>query len=91
MKTLNKCPVCGGKLEYNALYQYSNIYGIKRNGDLTERRKRKEDAGSMECGFIACVNGDFITDCDLIVTVPQHNNITISQIHGCYYYEEGKE
>lgn len=42
MKILNKCPICGGKLEYNMLCQYTNIYGIKRNGDLTERRKRKE-------------------------------------------------
>lgn len=91
MKILNKCPICGGKLEYNMLCQYTNIYGIKRNGDLTERRKRKEDAGSMECGFIACTNEDFMTDCDLTVTVPQNSDITILQIHDHYYYEEGEE
>ena len=91
MKILNKCPICGGKLEYNALCKYSNVYGIKRNGDLTERRKRKEDAGSIECGFISCVNGDFLTDCELNVIEPQINKIKVFLgDKGCYYYEEGE-
>lgn len=25
---LNKCPVCGSKLEYHSLYQFSKIYKI---------------------------------------------------------------
>jgi hypothetical protein len=45
----------------------------------------------MECGFIACANEDFMTDCDLTVIVPQNSDITISQIHDRYYYEEGEE
>lgn len=92
MKILNKCPICGGKLEYNVLCQYSNIYGIKRNGDLTERIKRKEDAGSMECGFISCPNRDFLTDCELHVIEPRNSKIKIFQDdNNCYCYEEGEE
>lgn len=91
IKILNKCPICGGKLEYNMLCQYTNVFGIKRNGDLTEKRKRKEDNGPMECGFISCVNGDFATDCDLTVTVPQNSRIVVFQQSGCYYYKEGGE
>lgn len=88
MKILNKCPICGGKLEYNMLCQYSEVYGIKRNGELTERRKRKEDNGPIECGFIACTNEDFATDCEMNVTVPWQSKITITQIGYRYYYEE---
>lgn len=67
-KILSKCPVCSNKLEYSNLMQYSNVYGIKKNGELTEKRIRKEDVGSMECGFISCSNEscDFVTDCDLV-------------------------
>lgn len=90
MKILNKCPICGGKLEYNMLCQYSNVYDIKRNGDLAKRRKRKEDAGSIECGFISCVNGDFLTDCELNVIEPRINRIKVFQGNdGYYHYEEG--
>lgn len=88
-RILNKCPICGGKLEYNMLCQYTDVFGIKRNGELTKKRKKTEDNGPMECGFISCINGDFITDCDLSVTVPQNSKITIFQQSGCYYYEEG--
>ena len=31
---LNKCPICGSKLQYHAYYQYSCIYSIKRNGEV---------------------------------------------------------
>lgn len=51
MKILNKCPICGGKLEYNTLCQYTNVYYVKKNGDLTKQRKRKEDNGPMDCSF----------------------------------------
>ena len=91
MKILNKCPICGGKLEYNMLCQYTNIYGIKRNGDLAKQRKRKEDAGSIECGFISCANGDFLTDCELNVIEPRINKIKAFQDNkDCYCYEEGE-
>lgn len=64
-KILNKCPVCGGKLEYNMLMQYTNIYAVNKSGKLSSRRIRKEDNGSLECGFICCENADFFTDADL--------------------------
>lgn len=44
---LNRCPKCGGILEYSELMQYSNIYKIKRNGELSKRRVRKEDNDPM--------------------------------------------
>lgn len=88
METLYKCPICGGKLEYNMLCQYSNVYGIKRNGKLTEQRKRKEDVGSMECGFISCTNGDFLTDCELNVIEPCDSNVKVYYENSSYYYRQ---
>lgn len=64
-RILNKCPICGYPLEYSALMQYSDIYKVKSNGELSKNRVRKEDNGSLECGYIACINCDFVTDCDL--------------------------
>ena len=66
---LNKCPVCGSKLEYHSLYQFSKIYKILKNGKLSARPQRNESACPMECGFIACSNADcdFHTNCDLEV------------------------
>lgn len=62
---LNKCPMCGYPLEYSALMQYTDVYKVKHNGELSKNRVRKEDNGSLECGYIACTNCDFVTDCDL--------------------------
>lgn len=84
MKILNKCPVCGGKLEYSHLNQYANVYSIKSNGELS-KRKRKEDIGSMDCGFISCTDCDFVTNCDL--ECESHKNIEILQINDKYYYD----
>lgn len=89
-KVLSKCPICGGKLIYSALYQYSLNYGIKSDGTITKSRK-KEDIGSMECGFIYCANEecDFMTDCEL--NSLNHANIEIVQDNGIYYYEDIEE
>lgn len=51
-KLLNKCPLCGSELEYNALYQYEISYKITKYGEVASRRKRRRDVGSMECGYI---------------------------------------
>lgn len=90
-KILNKCPICGGKLEYSNLMQYSDVYGIKKNGELTIKRIRKEDIGPMECGFIACTNEDcnFATDCDL--DSANHLNIKVWQEGNKYYYSKSAE
>ena len=86
-KVLNKCPLCGSKLEYCALYQYSIIYNILNNGKLAKKRKKKRDEGSMECGFISCINEDcnFHTDCDL--DVEEHIGIYIYQSGEQFLYE----
>ena len=63
-KILNKCPLCGEELEYVALYQYSDVYRILKNGKVSKKRKCKRDEGSMECGFISCTKCQFHTDCD---------------------------
>lgn len=83
---LNKCPVCGGKIEYNQLMQYSHNYRIKQNGQLSVNYY-KEDHGSMDCGFISCINPecDFVTDCDL--NSENHSDIKIWQKEERFYYE----
>lgn len=86
-KILNKCPICGGKLIYSQLMQYSNIYSIKINGTLSKNRIRKEDNGPMECGFISCVNEecDFNTDTDH--NCDAYPNIKIWQEDCVLFYE----
>lgn len=87
MSVLNKCPVCGSKLGYAALMQYSNIYGILRNGKLSKRKIRTEDNGPMECGYINCIRPEcgFYTNCDL--DVEEHKGIRIFQNGEIYEYE----
>lgn len=90
-KVLNKCPVCKGKLEYTSLMQYSNIYGIKQNGELTSKRIRKEENGPMDAGYICCTNEDcnFETDCDLKSV--NHTHIKIWQKGNKHYYSDSTE
>ncbi len=85
-KLLNKCPICGDKLQYSALMQYSLNYQIKRNGKFS-KNGRKEDIGSMECGYISCMNPDcdFATDCDF--NSINHKDIKIWQQGDKFYYE----
>lgn len=64
-KILKSCPVCGGKLEYQALYQRSYCYEInKKTGKISDKKRIKGDY-SMDCGFISCANCGFSTDTDL--------------------------
>ena len=88
---LNKCPICGSKLQYNAYYQYSNIYSIKRNGELSDTRVRKIDNGSLESGFIFCTNSkcNFVTDVDFGCS--KHPNICIFQEGAVYKYIDSNE
>lgn len=90
-RILNRCPICGNRLEYSALMQYSDVYAIKNNGELTKNRVRKEDVGAMECGFITCTSTscDFATDCDLkCIAYP---DIKIWSKDGKYYYKDEME
>lgn len=86
-KLLNKCPLCGSELEYNALYQYEISYKITKYGEVASRRKSKRDVGSMECGYIMCTNEkcQFMTDCEL--NVEKNRNIKVRQIGQKYVYE----
>lgn len=85
-KVLNKCPICSHPLEYSALMQYSDVYKIKSNGELTKNKVRKDDAGSMECGYISCTNCDFITDCDL--ECDNYPNIKIYQKGNKLFFDD---
>ena len=85
-KLLNKCPICGSRLEYSALMQYSLNYQIKLNGEISVNGK-KRDIGSIDCGYISCTNPDcdFITDCDF--NCVNHRNIKIQQFGNKFYYQ----
>ena len=41
-KILNKCPICGGRLEYSALMQFTKDYQIKLNGRLSKNSKNSD-------------------------------------------------
>lgn len=84
---LNKCPLCGGKIEYSALMQYENIHSVLKSGKLSKNRVRKADVGPMECGYMYCKNDkcDFITNTDL--EVEGHSEIEIRQENNRYVYE----
>ena len=85
---LNKCPICGSRLEYYSLYQFSKIYDVLKSGKLSARPKRREDEGPMECGFIACTNSEcyFRTNCDL--EVEEDNWYHIHQKGDVYMIED---
>ena len=87
-KILNKCPICGGRLEYVEFYQYTISRTIKLNGEVSKKNKKKIDAGSLECGFIQCEkkNCDFITDNDYYCDM--YKNIEILQKNGVLLYKE---
>lgn len=38
-KILNKCPICGGRLEYSILMQFTKDFQIKLNGKLAKTPK----------------------------------------------------
>lgn len=84
---LNKCPICGGKLEQGSLYQYTRYHTIGKSGKVLRKGARREDNGPMEASFIVCVNEDFMTDCEYTVTVPNDSGIEISQHNDILYWE----
>lgn len=84
-KTLNKCPICGGRLQYHSMMQFTEDYKIKLDGTLSKRFK-KSDSSPMECGFIACISCNFHTNCDL--EVEENHNMKIYEENGVYMYED---
>ena len=85
-RPLTKCPICGGKLFLDNMYQYSMVYEISMTGKVKPNGKRI-DRGPMEESFIYCENDDFTTDCDLYVTKPRHSGIHVYQKGDRYYYD----
>lgn len=83
-KIMNKCPYCNGKLEYRALHQYDIVFSITSKGNLS-KRKRKEDVGPVDCGFICCTECDFRTNADY--ENENDKNLCISEEKGKFYYE----
>jgi hypothetical protein len=89
-KILNKCPICGAKLQYSRMMSFSFDSIIKRNGEPSAKEKKGE-VGPLECGFISCTGDgcDFVTDCDLECS--NYPYIKIWQ-QGCgFYYENENE
>lgn len=82
---MNKCPICGAKLEYSDLMQFSRDYTIKKNGKVSKKCKNS-DVCPMECGFIACTVCDFHTNCDL--EVEENPEIKIYQQNDVFMYED---
>jgi hypothetical protein len=60
---LNKCPICGGKLQFSNLMQFTRDYTIKKNGRLSAKSTRSDDC-PMDAAFVACTSCDFVTNCD---------------------------
>ncbi len=83
---LTCCPVCGGKLTLDTLYQYSIEQTITRSGRASSRSK-KRDNGSLECSAIYCENNDFFTDYMLSVEKPRKTPYRIFQQLGRFFIE----
>lgn len=82
---LSKCPICGSRLQYHRIMQFTEDYQIKLDGTLSKQYK-KGNSCPMECGFISCSSCDFHTNCDL--QVEENYNIRIYQEHDVYMYED---
>ena len=84
---LNKCPVCGGRIYLDVLYQYSKVYPLSRTGIPAYSKMKKRDNGPMECSAIYCENDDFRTDYDRYnVVEPKHSGIKITVEDDKFYY-----
>lgn len=88
MKLLNKCPICGGALFTDTLYQFSYIQKINKSGKINKTKKRT-NVGSMECYAIYCENKDFITDYDLEIIEPHEMKDKIIVVIDDKYYLRG--
>lgn len=89
MQLLNKCPICGGKLYEDNLYQYSRLYEIGKSGKVLSKYK-KGDEGSMECSSIRCENEDFYTDYEMNIIEPKAFEGTIIFKTDKYYLNTEK-
>ena len=89
---LNKCPICGGRLYLDVLYQYSKVYPVARTGTPAYSKVKKRDNGPMECSAIYCENEDFRTDYEgYKVTEPAGSGIKITVENDKFYYTKENE
>ncbi len=89
MILLNKCPICGGKIYIDSLYQYSLVREIGKRGAPISKSKKVDD-GSMECSCIYCENHDFETDFDLNIVTPANLKWKVCSNNGKYYLDTEK-
>lgn len=57
------CPVCGGRIEISAYYQYAHEYLLNKNGKMS-RRYTTRDCGPMEAMTAACLDCGEYWDAD---------------------------
>lgn len=90
-KLLNKCPVCGSRLEYCAMMSCTEDRQIRLDGKQSVKSKRSEIC-SMECGFIVCKNPDcdFATDCDFTPTSNEYGYLKIKPQGDIFLYRDGE-
>lgn len=63
---LTRCPICGSRLTYNELMQYTISHLVLNNGKISKVYK-KDDNGPMEANYISCEGCSFKTDCDYTI------------------------
>ncbi len=86
IKLLTKCPVCGGRIKIDVLYQFSNVYNLTRSGKASARHK-KDPATPMDCHALYCENMDFQTDYELAVITPQNPEYRVIQNGDRYFLQ----
>lgn len=72
-KILNKCPVCGQRIEFHIMYQDTDAYNILKNGKLSKNRNRRKTVRyPMDASYISCSDPscEFATDSDWNVIRP---------------------
>ena len=90
-KPLKKCPVCGGRLYIDVLYQYSKMYPInKKTGAVSYKSWIKGTDGPLDCSALICENNDFRTNYDYEIEIPTDlaGEYYIESVDDNYYLQE---
>lgn len=85
---LNKCPVCGGALYTDMLYQFSIYRRIGKNGKESKDFERGAEGSMDDKRAIICENGDFQTDYMMEVIKPSGKRWEIETDNGVFYLQE---
>lgn len=89
-KILNKCPVCGSKLIFDELCQYSILHYMTAYGKPSKSIRRRKN-GSLGANLIYCDNMDcdFCTDADY--ECEKYPKIKIWEENNKFWVDDGKE